>query len=511
MKYNILKKLIFCLSGSVRKKITALMLMPFALALILVLAGTYIIYVENEILVIVRMEREWLDANLNGFKYFNKFIISGDPDIFRQAVSNLEKGYSINRIGPQMKAAAEGKPVNREELAKQMDAVFTSCSYRESLGVIRLIGLLGSHEYVKVLINQWQGSFEDFEKYMPAVYKYQETGDKALMQTVFEFAEIFKTKGDIFSDYSARLAAFAYSLTTKLLWIFFVTGGLIILAVSFRFINSLINSFNTITVTLQHIAEGDLRHRINTGKEHEIAMISHAVNDICEKMGNNIAQVVTSSRQLSADSMKQASAVEEISASLEEMSSMTGKNADSASQANEMMKHAGQIVSKAGHSVNSMTASMKDISLAGEETSKIIKTIDEIAFQTNLLALNAAVEAARAGESGAGFAVVAGEVRNLALKTAEASGSTSVLIEGMVKKIKEGSGILNSVNGAFTELSEVASGIAKLTDEIAAASGEQSMGISQIAGKISDVDKITQQNAASAEKLAENAGMFKTA
>jgi methyl-accepting chemotaxis protein len=149
-----------------------------------------------------------------------------------------------------------------------------------------------------------------------------------------------------------------------------------------------------------------------------------------------------------------------------------------------------------------LTRSMDEIAKASEETSKIIKTIDEIAFQTNLLALNAAVEAARAGEAGAGFAVVANEVRNLAMRAADAARNTSALIEGTVKKVKEGSDLVGRTNGAFAEVSKSAARVADLVSEIAAASTEQAQGIDQINRAVTEMDKVTQQNAANAEESA---------
>ncbi len=304
---SLLKKIIFYLTSSVRKKITAIIILPFVLSLILVLAGTYLVYVENHILVVVRLEREWLDVNLNGFKYMNKYIITGDKAVLDLALENLESGYRINRVGPRMKALSEGKDIKREELAKQMDEAFDSCTYEEALGVIGLIGLLGNHEYVKILTEQWDESFKDFEKYMPFIYKYSQTGDKALLDKIFEFAEDFKIKGDIFSEYSAKLAAFAYSFTSKALWILFLTIGFITLLISFNYINSLVKAFYSITSMLKIIAEGDMTRRLDFNQTDEIGMIGQAVNSICEKMGKNISHVVISSRQLSTDSQRQAS------------------------------------------------------------------------------------------------------------------------------------------------------------------------------------------------------------
>ena len=160
------------------------------------------------------------------------------------------------------------------------------------------------------------------------------------------------------------------------------------------------------------------------------------------------------------------------------------------------------MVERANGSMTELTQSMEDISKASDETSKIIKTIDEIAFQTNLLALNAAVEAARAGEAGAGFAVVANEVRNLAMRAAEAAKNTSALIEGTVKKVREGSELVERTNTAFAEVSKSAAKVAGLVSEIAAASGEQAQGIGQINKAVAEMDKVTQQTAANAEESA---------
>jgi methyl-accepting chemotaxis protein len=145
---------------------------------------------------------------------------------------------------------------------------------------------------------------------------------------------------------------------------------------------------------------------------------------------------------------------------------------------------------------------MEEISKAGDETSKIIKTIDEIAFQTNLLALNAAVEAARAGEAGAGFAVVADEVRNLAMRAADAAKNTAELIEGTLKRVKDGSALVNTTNGAFAEVADRTAKVGELVSEIAAASNEQAQGIDQVNTAVAEMDKVVQQNAASAEESA---------
>ena len=182
---------------------------------------------------------------------------------------------------------------------------------------------------------------------------------------------------------------------------------------------------------------------------------------------------------------------------------MTKQNADNAGQANSLMSEAKQVVATA-NAVHGAADRVdgRDHASASEETSKIIKTIDEIAFQTNLLALNAAVEAARAGEAGAGFAVVADEVRNLAMRAADAAKNTANLIEGTVKKVKDGSDLVSKTNEAFQQVAGSSAKAADLVAEIAAASNEQAQGINQINTAVTEMDKVTQQNAANAEESA---------
>jgi len=226
------------------------------------------------------------------------------------------------------------------------------------------------------------------------------------------------------------------------------------------------------------------------------------LTDGAEQVAAASGQVSSASQSLAEGATEQAASIEETSSSLEEMASMTKQNADNASQADSLMKEAGKVVKKADDSMSELITSMGEISKANEETHKIIKTIDEIAFQTNLLALNAAVEAARAGEHGAGFAVVAEEVRNLAMRSADAAQNTSDLIEGTVEKTKVGSELVSKANEAFSEVSESAAKVGELVAEIAAASNEQAQGIGQVNIAVTEMDKVVQQNTANAEESA---------
>jgi methyl-accepting chemotaxis protein len=184
------------------------------------------------------------------------------------------------------------------------------------------------------------------------------------------------------------------------------------------------------------------------------------------------------------------------------MSSMTKQNADNAQQANTLATEAKKSAGTGTDSMTRMNAAIREIQKSSDETAKIIKVIDEIAFQTNLLALNAAVEAARAGEAGKGFAVVAEEVRNLAMRSAEAAKNTARMIEESVKNSKNGVDIATEVGKVLNEIVQSVGKTTDLVGEIAAASQEQAQGIDQVNTAVAQMDKVTQQNAANAEESA---------
>ncbi len=241
---------------------------------------------------------------------------------------------------------------------------------------------------------------------------------------------------------------------------------------------------------------------IARGIINRLQRVSDQMNSSAGLVASGVGQVSSSSQSLAEGASEQAASIEETSSSLEEMSAMTRQNAENAQQADNLMREVNTVVGHANNSMLELISSMEQISKASEDTSKIIKAIDEIAFQTNLLALNAAVEAARAGEAGAGFAVVADEVRNLAMRAADAAQNTADLIEGTIIKVGDGSELVNRTDQAFSKVAQSASKVSALVTEISISSNEQAQGIEQVNKAVVEMDKVTQQNAANAEESA---------
>jgi methyl-accepting chemotaxis protein len=262
------------------------------------------------------------------------------------------------------------------------------------------------------------------------------------------------------------------------------------------------------------IAGGDLTQKIQPLSNKDA--LGHALKGMVEMLSLNIVniniaannvsagagQMNSTSQAMSQGATEQASSLEEISSSMNEIAAQTIQNAENASQANRLAGETKMLAERGNERMGLMVAAMKEINESGRNISKIIKVIDEIAFQTNLLALNAAVEAARAGRHGKGFAVVAEEVRTLAARSAKAAKETADLIEGSVRKVDDGTEMADKTAEALTEIVTAASKMTDLVGEIAAASNQQAQSVSQITTGLGQVDQVTQQNTAFAEESA---------
>lgn len=283
-----------------------------------------------------------------------------------------------------------------------------------------------------------------------------------------------------------------------------------------RTLDAVLSPIQEASSVLDQVANRDLVVRMEGNYQGDHAKIKHALNLAVDNLEQALSQVDNASHQVASASLQissgsqslaqgsneQASALEEVSASLEEMSSMTKQNAENAQIARRFSHENAEGSQQGIAAMDRMHQAIHRIKSSSDQTAKIVKTIDEIAMQTNLLALNAAVEAARAGEAGRGFAVVAEEVRNLAQRSAEAAKNTADMISDSVRNAEDGVKIASEVSQTFQG---IATGVKKVNDlisEIAVASQEQSQGLDQVAKAMSEMDKLTQQNAANSEESA---------
>ncbi len=273
-------------------------------------------------------------------------------------------------------------------------------------------------------------------------------------------------------------------------------------------------SLVAISTVAQSAADGDLSQRVPVTSKDEIGQLGQSMNSMLDNISNVVGEVrqaaehvstasgeiTQGNEDLSQRTSAQAGALEETSASMEEMTSTIKQNADNAKQANQLAVTAREVAEKGGAVTDKAVNAMDEINKSSKKIADIINVIDEIAFQTNLLALNAAVEAARAGEQGRGFAVVASEVRNLAQRSATAAKEIKTLINESVQKVGDGSDL---VNQSGQTLEEIVNSVKRVTDiiaEISAASQEQASGIDQVNKAVMQMDQGTQQNAALVEE-----------
>ncbi len=324
------------------------------------------------------------------------------------------------------------------------------------------------------------------------------------------------------ADIDARAAEIEASYGNANLWMIVIGSIAVVcgLLMSVLLTRSITRPLSDAVRVARTVAANDLTSTIVVRSRDEIGQLMAALESMNANLASTVARIRTGvdsiasasgeiaagNTDLSSRTEQQAASLEETAASMEQLSSTVKQNADSAKQANQLAAAASETASRGGATVSEVVSTMNAISASSVKISDIVSVIDGIAFQTNILALNAAVEAARAGEQGKGFAVVAAEVRTLAQRSAQAAKEIKVLIEDTVQKIGQGSG---SAERAGATMQEIVSSVQRVTDimgEIAAASAEQADGIEQVNRAVSQMDEVTQQNAALVEEAAAAAG-----
>lgn len=402
-------------------------------------------------------------------------------DMFR----NLKKSMDAN---PDMKATLEAKAVGGREM---VDKTLTLAE-RELIGAAEL--KLPAPEY-----------FDEFTRTIDGLFEFNVLAMKAMTNTM--------------DDRVSNLRR-----TELLTLAILVLGMAASVFLSIAFVRSITGPVGEAVAVARAVADGDLQIKVPVRGTNEFGQLMSALSE----MRDHLAQVVTKVREgsegvatasseiaagnhdLSARTESQASALEQTAASMEQLSDTVKQNANSAGQANQLAMSASTVAVKGGEVVGQVVETMKHINDSSKKIADIISVIDGIAFQTNILALNAAVEAARAGEQGRGFAVVASEVRSLAGRSADAAKEIKTLITASVDRVAHGTALVDQAGATMTEVVASIRSVTDIMGEISAASTEQSLGVSQVGEAVTQMDQVTQQNAALVEEMAAAASGLKS-
>ena len=462
-------------------------------------------------------------ATLFGRKYFTHYepVFGSDGEVdavlfvgldYTDEIGLIDKRVSALTVGDTGSFYAVSNRKGKEYGTIQMHATIAGKKYDPGHNVLDLKSADG-REVVREMLTKKNG-----------VMQYDViSGDGSIRERTIAFAE--------FSDWDFVIVGgtFTDELTKELVKIckLFAAGGaaavLLLAFLLYTLIRkSVVVPLGQVTDFARQIAGGDLTSQLEVNRSDEVGQLQTAMNTVSQGLANVIwnvrrgadtlesaaKEISSGNHDLSSRTEEQASSLEETASSMEELTSTVRMNAENGLHANQLATEASDVATKGGAVVSEVVATMGEINQSSKKIADIINVIDGIAFQTNILALNAAVEAARAGEQGRGFAVVATEVRSLAQRSANAAREIKELIDDSVQKVGVGSAL---VEQAGTTMSEVVASIKRVNDimaEITAASREQSEGIEQVNQAVSQMDQVTQQNAALVEQVASSSEML---
>jgi len=370
-----------------------------------------------------------------------------------------------------------------------------------------------------------KNNFTAFYKELALVAKYLEENDNKAAYSVDlqshqnKFDDSFNKIANKLSEYNKSKvteSAHSYKLAIWITACLLAILTVIVVVSWFGIRAILLEPLRKVIESIRHIAGGNLVHKIDVQGTNEMGQLAESLRSMQAELTNTVediraganaifsgaSEISTGNNDLSSRTEQQAASLEETAASMEEITATVKQNSDNASQASQLALDASKTAQRGGKVVDNVVHTMTGIAASSQKIADITSVIDGIAFQTNILALNAAVEAARAGEQGRGFAVVASEVRNLAQRSAQAAREIKMLIEDSVSKVEVGSTLVESAGETMGEIVNAITRVTDIMSEIASASDEQSRGIDQIGVAVSEMDRVTQQNATLVEESA---------
>jgi len=396
--------------------------------------------------------------------------------------------------------------------AKAVTELLDAVRGREGMADIEALAA----QFLEAHTQMAQGYRRGFNIFEVSLYD-SRAGDQAVSGMDREPARLLVALGEAIDTEALRVSAqvaeegyAAFRLGAVVLGLATLAG----IALAWWLSSSIVRPMNATLLATGEMASGNLMVQIPTGGKDELGQLLTALGQMQQSLRKLIgqvhqstdsiqvasAEVAAGTRDLAARTEQAASSLEETASSMEELNSTVKQTADAARQANQLASNAAAVAAQGGEVVQQVVVTMAEINQSSQKIADIIGVIDGIAFQTNILALNAAVEAARAGEQGRGFAVVAGEVRTLAQRSAQAAKEIKALIDTSVEKVRGGTTLVNTAGGTMQEIVQSVQRVSDIIGEITAATSEQSDGISQVNVAVTQLDQMTQQNAALVEQ-----------
>ncbi len=486
-------------------------LLVFSTVIVLMVAIAAL-HAIDALVALTRAERDHTVHYYQAVSKFEKYVHDQDERLMEEMEAHLEITLGESKAFGSITEDVRAKSI--QTVAAELDARFPTVDAWQSRNIVIMAKLFSGNPILMDLVEISRKAYQSASRYLEIARAYRAAESDhekgVLLAEMDEINRFMDSLPEHFSKGVQDLSAWALSLVQKALIGVFLIFSVTAAVIAAKVIGSVTGPLREVVEFSEQMAKGDFSRQITLISHDETGQLIRAVNRICRDVGESIRKIGKTSRTVSEGAETQSAYTQQTAAALEQLTAQIKGTAAHAKEANGLTREAVEIVKEADGLMETLIVSMGRLSRNSADAQGIIKTIDEIAFQTNLLALNASVEAARAGGAGQGFAVVAGEVKKLAMRSAQAAKNTQELIQGMTEKIDQGTVSVENTAAVFEKLSQNIDRIGDLIREITDYSDEQARGIDGIGQAVNEIDRVVGDNAKSAKELAQDIGLFKT-